>query len=454
MHIKDQERNGFRRTASPSETIKTVKDGLQRLELKEEIKIMKSSDHLWSVRLEIPTLRAGVNGKGISEQLAIASAYGEMAERLSAGMEIGIEVGPFRQLFGTTGDAMAKVTLYKYMKGYRWTHQDSIQNSVAVEDFCKRNPFTNEEYHNMKMNSELLKHWVPGYSLVQKKNIYIPILFTKWISSTNGLAAGNTIEEAIVQGCCEIFERDAMIDFLLGKTPLENCPVINLTTIDNPIIKQHIEFFHNNHVEVVIRDIGNSIYPVYTILTYNHDMPENYIGYNNIKAGSSFDSNEAIMRCFTERMQGTDFEFEESQGPRPEGLNHDQYMSAFFKGICPMDLKTHGVGTSVPYKSYSETNIVTEINNCVEIAKKLDTDIIVVDHTHPIINFPTARVIMPGVSDFMKWWAPSTLTSQFVGNLQPEEDKYEKKLISVLESFFKKKPRKQDHGGVITCTED
>jgi len=60
MHIKDQERNGFRRTASPSETIKTVKDGLQRLELKEEIKIMKSSDHLWSVRLEIPTLRAGV----------------------------------------------------------------------------------------------------------------------------------------------------------------------------------------------------------------------------------------------------------------------------------------------------------------------------------------------------------------------------------------------------------
>jgi hypothetical protein len=44
-------------------------------------------------------------------------------------------------------------------------------------------------------------------------------------------------------------------------------------------------------------------------------------------------------------------------------------------------------------------------------------------------------MVMPGVSDFIKWWDPTKATLNLIGNLEPEEQRYEEKLKSVLRSF-------------------
>lgn len=434
MQIRNQVRNEFRRTASPHDTIERVRKALVKLDLKETINVKKVHDRLWSIRLTIDSLRAAVNGKGSSEELAVASAYAEMAERLSAGMETGIAIGQFRQLYGPKGNHLSNVTLYKYMEGYRWCHQGSIENAVGAEDLLRDIPgISKEMFEHIKMESELLRHWIPGWSLVHNKEVYVPILLVKWISSTNGLASGNTMEEAIVHGACEVFERDAMIKFLELHP---ETPIIDPATIENPLITEMLGFFKNNDIDVIIRDISLGLYPVYAALTFNRNLPTNYVGYNHIKAGSSFDTDEAIVRCFTERMQGTDFAAEKEMGPRQEGDDPDKYLPGFFRGICPLDLTPYSDGESIKYEPFTEENTATEVGLCVDIAKAMNTDLIAINHTHPVFNFPTVRMVMPGVSDFMKWWDPHKLTPELVTNLQPEEDEYERKLMKMLDTFF------------------
>lgn len=434
MIINDYKRNEFLKTQHPNDTISFIKKGLKKLNLKETIRTLKSCNNLWSINLEIPELRAMANGKGTSEVLAVASAYAEIVERLSAGMESGIKIGEYRQLYGELGNLLSEVTLYKYMKGYTWAHQDSIQNTVPIESFLKEYKFVPAQYEMLKMDSELSRHWIPGYSLIQDKEVKVPILFVKWISSTNGLAAGNTIEEAIIHGSCEIFERDAMIKNLRYMTTTP-CPNINLSSIEDNTIQNIIKYFEENNIEVVVKDIGQDIYPVYSVITFNKSLTPKHMGYNMMKAGSSFNSIEAITRCFTERMQGTHFEFESSQGMIPEDYNPDMYLPLFFNNMCALNLRNYTKTDIVPFKYKYINSTKIEIDSCIEIAKKLGTDLIFIDHTHPVFNFPVVRVIMPGISDFIKWWDPTKATFNLIGNLEPEESRYEEKLKTILKSF-------------------
>lgn len=391
-------------------------------------------ENLWSVRLNVHDLRAGSNGKGTSELLATASAYAEFAERLSAGMEVGINVGPYRQLYGHRGDIIDDVTLFRYVKGYRWLHQDNFISAVRAEDMLKEHTFTKAQLEHLKLNSELMRHWIPGYSLVHNCEVMVPILFIKWLSATNGIASANTIEEAIIHAACEVFERDALIKFV-RRMNSDKSPTVDLTTINDPIINNIVGFFESNNVEVVVKDIGNGIYPVYAAMTFTHNLPKNHAGYNTIKAGSSFSPVDAVTRCLTERMQGTTFKMEESVGLTTEEMAKDQYLPLFFRGICPMDLSSLKDGPVIPFNSTPFESTKMEIEECVNIAKKLSTDLVVIDHTHPLLNFPTVRVVMPGISDFMKWWDPTKISIDFLGNIRPDEDRYEKHLLRVLRTF-------------------
>lgn len=431
--MNNQIRNEFRRLAHPKETVERIKTGLKKLNLEEDLQVVPVYDNLWTVRLNIPALKAGSNGKGINAETAVASAYAEFIERLSS-IEIGIDIGPYRQLYGKKGEVLGRVTLYKHMDGYRWAHEDCVGDAITSRSLLRNQNFNRTQLETLKDNSELLRHWIKGRSLLNDKDVYVPILFNKWISATNGLASGNTMEEAIVHGCCEIFERHALINFLKSKQ-IDSYPVINVSSIDNTLIRSMVETFNKRDVDVYILDLGQGIYPVYAIITRNNKLNTDHINFNTIKAGCSFDTDEAIIRCFTERIQGTSFEYEMIEDIRINRDNPDRFMPLFFTGVCPFNL---GNCSKCPPKNYEksiENNVHKELNACLEVVKKLGTDLVIVDHTHPVLNFPTVRVIMPGVSDFIPWWEPGKVTLDLIGNLNPAEDKYEEKLIEVLESF-------------------
>jgi YcaO-like protein with predicted kinase domain len=437
MRIKSQQRNEFRRTLHPEETIRIIEEKLEELGILTYFVDHNPAPHLWSIKLQAPDLRIGSNGKGTTRMEAMASAYCELVERISIGMICGIWLAPFRQLHGQASELITDVEFFKYVDGYSWGHQDSLQNTMKAEDFLADMRFTPGQFEMLKMQSEFLRHWIPGHSLVNDEKRLVPVMFMKWIAATNGIAAGNTMEEAIVHAACEIFERDALIKYLRYMTPAPPKTVIPESIHDNRI-QEILKFFEEKNIEVIIKDLSYDIYPVYAIMTFNHNMPENQLGMNYIKSGSAMSSTEALMRCFTERMQGTHFEAETQLTADSITEIDQKYMPIMFSGICPFNLAPFkNEDEMVEFKEWELTDTEVEVNECIRIAKSLDTDLVVVDHTHPVFNLPTCRVVMPGVSDFMKWWDPTRLTIDFIGNIETEEDKYEEALMHLLRTFRK-----------------
>jgi ribosomal protein S12 methylthiotransferase accessory factor YcaO len=331
---------------------------------------------------------------------------------------------------------LQRFNTYKYVKGYKWTHQDNIPSVIGVKDLLKNETFEKEDFEFLKMKSELLRHWIPGRSLITKKEIFIPPMFIKWISATNGLASGNTIEEATLHACYEIFERFALISFL--KDPSYTAPTIDNGSIKNKTIENLIKFFENYDFDITIKDLSfGSLFPVCAVIFTNKTLSSNCLMYNTIKAGASFNSEQAIIRCFTERLQGTDLEFETKNAIGRDAFVQNDFLPLFFEGVCPINLTNYRDGKIALFIPYRENNLNSAIDRCIDIAKRMKTDIIVVDHTHPVLDFPTVRVIMPGLSDFIKWWDPKKVTRSFLGNYNSEREHYQDKLFKVINSFFK-----------------
>ena len=432
----EQNLDKFHRLEPLEKTLTRLKQGLHDLNLMEEIRFKEDTNHLISANMTIPTLRAFSNGKGITKLMAEVSAYAEMIERISAGLETGLDIEPYIQLSDLQSKMLQKFNTYTYVKGYKLTHQDNIPSVIGVENFLRNENFEKEDFEFLKMKSELLRYWIPGQSLIHKKEVFVPPMFVKWIAATNGLASGNTIEEATLHACYEIFERFALISFL--KNTSYHAPTINNSSIENETIKDMIKFFENHNFCIEIKDISfNGIFPTYAVLFFNKNISPNFIMYNTIKAGASFNNEAAIIRCFTERLQGTDIKQENAKWTlQNTNIYENDYLPLFFKGICPTNLDKYCSKEKIPFIPQNENNLDLCINKCIDIVKLMKTDLIVINHTHPVLNFPTVRVIMPGLSDFIKWWDPKRVTRNFLGNYNSERENYQDKLFKVINSFF------------------
>lgn len=373
------------------------------------------------------------NGKGITKEVAEASAHAEVIERISA-LEAGLDFPPIQFLFYDGLTLLQRVRSFCHVPGYRWTHEDCIQNAVGVEALLRNIPFSKPDFSTLKDKSRLLRDWIPSVSLISDREYYVPPMFIRWISATNGLASGNTIEEAMIHGFCEVIERWATI-FVLRQRIID-IPTIDLNTVNDPSITEIISFFEENEIEVVVKDLSfEQGIPAYGLLTFDKTLDSRFLGYNTLKVGCHFDAKEALRRAFTERVQGTDFTIDRRLGY----INRDDqeiFLPLFFKGVCPLNLEKLKSGPVVPFRNYTYDETDQAISEMKRIADLLKTDLLVVNHTHPVLNFPSVRIVMPGISDFIGWWHPNKVSVKFIGNLDEEKWKYEESLSRFLKSFF------------------
>jgi ribosomal protein S12 methylthiotransferase accessory factor len=106
--------------------------------------------------------------------------------------------------------------------------------------------------------------WVEGHDLISGEVRYLPKELLDldfrmkrgrapvFLSSSNGLASGNTRTEAIVHGLCEVIERDQsclwQIEQSLAGDPRKR--MVKLDTIDDPICRQQIEICRRANLDV------------------------------------------------------------------------------------------------------------------------------------------------------------------------------------------------------------
>ncbi len=344
-------------------------------------------------------LTGGSFGKGSTAEQGEASALMEAIERYS-GIFQGDEIRMTRRFTDfAPGDAILpnEVLLYsdaQYRAQRAPAHQsddpqpvpDPVDPSARIE-------------------------WSPVWSLRDQRFRYLPTTLLYFFyngpaafhSDSNGCAAGNTLEESIVQGFLELVERDSYAIWWYNR--LQRAEV-DLNQFDNSYVRdlrtQLAETGRRLWVLDVTSDLG-----VPTYVAILHWMQN---GQENIEFGSGahFDKRIALLRALTELNQFL------SIGLMGGGTGEKSSLD----GITPLRLKDHPFltpsGNPADQPEPGATvgflhNTRGQVDACVDIARRAGLDFLVLNQTRPDIEVPVVRVIVPGLRHFYRRFGPGRL---------------------------------------------
>lgn len=268
-------------------------------------------------------------------------------------------------------------------------------------------------------DTDKVMDWTPVYSLTDQQFKYLPSCYCYAqypaedekklyaYPDSNGCAAGNTIEEAILQGFLELVERDAAAIWWYNQIQY---PAIDLETARNPYIDQMIVYYKSIHRSLYVLDITTDLnIPVFVAIS--HSLEKNGKDKILYAFGAHIDANIALERAVIELNQllpvvmsnkanylTTDKVFIDWLDTA--SLQNNNY-------LVPLDKTPKNMQTDYP--KLCETTIYDSVQFCIDTAKKHGLETLVVDLTQPDIGLPVAKVIVPGLRHFWRRTAPGRL---------------------------------------------
>ncbi len=308
------------------------------------------------------------NGKGATPVEARVSAIMEGIERYSAEMgERNVEMAQFSQI-SRVENALNPVSLILP----QGTDPDMYLPWIKAWDIAR-----NEEIH---VPAQAVFHPMPRG--------YLPPFRT----TTNGLASGNTLEEAIFHGLAEVVERDA---WSLVEATRETGP--RITGISDPLGAELLEKFESTGVEIGLRNITSDL-GIPTIAAVADDVKLKDPTLLTIGMGTHTTARIALLRALTEVAQ--------SRLTQIHGAREDTAIADFRRKIGYdrtkrlnrywFDARSEIGFTSIP--SFDSDDFLTDIRFVVDRLKKAGMDrVIVCDLTRPELGVPVVRVIVPGL---------------------------------------------------------
>ena len=394
---------------APEETVKKLKGLLEKLGIEVEEKWSnESSVGTYSLRIHIKGTDMGQNGKGMTREFAMASGYAEFFERLQNGMFRFRMEKPTEELpFVTAPDE--KHLSVEDVLGIK-DNNGEIRNSF-FENILKQNgkeSATKEEkveYIKEILNekSDLVEkeeyNYLPYYSVKNKDLEYIPDRLFSYLFDTNGMCAGNSREEALIEGISEILERYAGMKIFKEKVTLPEIPMSYIEKF--PKVKKMVEKLKQNeeyYFKMVDCSFGGK-YPVAGLY-----IIEKNTGRFGFKMGAHPDYGIAMERCFTEAAQGRDiYEYAETclfdfyEGEDSKNRNLTEFIFADLSAV-PYQV----IGEKADYEFVEMPDVAnldnkTILNNLVQSILDEGRDILVRDVN--VLGFPALSIAIPGMSE-------------------------------------------------------
>ncbi|QAY96638.1 hypothetical protein CWB41_13610 [Methylovirgula ligni] len=347
-------------------------------------------------------LRGGLNGcsfgKGSTAEQGEASALMEAIERYS-GIFQGDEIRAAKRFTDfAPGEAIPpnEVLLYSDLQYQRGTGPAVNAGDVALSPVL--------------FDPSAKIEWSPVWSLRDKRFKYLPtsMLYffyqgsVAFLADSNGCAAGNTREEAIVQGFLELVERDAYAIWWYNR---QQRPGVDISHFDDPFVREFRMRLASAGHRLSVLDITSDLgIPSFVAVTqWMQDGRENI----EFGSGSHFDARIALLRTLTELNQFLSIGV--MRGRPLEKMSHD--------GITPLRIEDHS------YLSPSDAPLLQpdldikfgfldtdeQVRACVSIAERQGLDFLVLDQTRPDIETPVVRVVVPGLRHFYRRFAPGRL---------------------------------------------
>lgn len=316
-------------------------------------------------------------GKGITKEQCMASATMERVERISS-----VYSNNSRKLSLTD-------TAFNEIKGRaisRWELGPCNIHRILIGE---------DGMNKIKMD------WIESESLTDGKKYLVPahcvylryprVNFPEYTCST-GLSAGNTIEESIQQALCEIVERHSLHIAICNRQEVSQ---LDLDSVKNEYLKKILFDLKKKGFEVIV-NLFSTDWNLVTMSAFIFHPEDSRLfrPLSYTATGTSTDPEIAATRAITEvaqsraaaikngRTKDTNLSF--FNAVSDEIKNEFEWRSNCRKKVLLSDIPNFSLG-----------DFKKEIENVVQALEKDGYNTIWSDLTHPKMNIPVVRVMVP-----------------------------------------------------------
>jgi ribosomal protein S12 methylthiotransferase accessory factor len=389
---------GTQRSVSPAETLEWVRPHFKTAG------ITRLADITGLDRIGIPTTLAirpnsktlsNSSGKGFSLEAAMASGAMEAIELFHAeecdlaSFQLSYEqLGKSYSRIPTSGLALTKDALFNDRWPYTWTLGWDIMNQREVPV-----PLA-------------MVHMALGHRRLRELHSFQ--------LTSNGLASGNTMLEAINAGLFEVIERDAVTCHrLLWEETRQPPPVVRIDTIGHPLVQELLDRLTAASVEAVIFDCTvDTAVPVY--MAYIYDLVLRHIGLFR-GYGAHLDPEIAMVRAITEAVQSRAIYI---AGSRDDVFRHGYQRLQRDDGartLPTMKALTPTVDARDRVSAATPTFEGDTVRALCSLRQAGLPQAIVVDLSRPDFPINVVKVIVPGLEGYLfDFYAPGSRARAFV----------------------------------------
>ncbi|MCP2729478.1 TOMM precursor leader peptide-binding protein [Limnofasciculus baicalensis] len=257
--------------------------------------------------------------------------------------------------------------------------------------------------------------WTPVWSLTEHSHKYLPTALCYYNyplpdahrfckADSNGNAAGNTLEEAILQGFMELVERDSIAIWWYNRL---RRPEVDLSTFNDPYFIDLQQFYREQNRELWVLDVTADFgIPAFAGLSRRTVGSSERV---SIGFGAHLDPTIAILRAVTEVSQ-VGLELDKIPDDKLDGESKDWMLGVTLETHpCLAPDRSQPMKTASDYPKRWSNDIYTDVMACVEIARTVGLETLVLDQTRPDIGLNVVKVIIPGMRTFWSRFGPGRL---------------------------------------------
>lgn len=236
--------------------------------------------------------------------------------------------------------------------------------------------------------------WIWGFSLTRAVPVLVPanLVYYPYVprrgshviswTDSNGLAAGNTLEEAVLHGLLEVIERDAVMISEYNRLPHADIVPREVPEACRPVLDLLEKAGYRSAFMSVPTDLSLPV--VAAFLSRRGDPRDRSIAF-----GSHFGRVQALERALTEAIQVL-----------PPSVNHAGWLRS---GSPERYARRTSEKTAFgELADHPATDLKTSIERCVSILEDVGSEVIVVDLSLPDIPFPAVRVLATGLQPTLR----------------------------------------------------
>jgi ribosomal protein S12 methylthiotransferase accessory factor len=358
----------------------TIDKFMKRLE-DSKLDILKEVKRIDTGRLDIPVYFS-MCGKDAFDTIGNKKQMGKgstpVQSRASACMELGERFSFFSFINNADNFVVGDYASMK-AEGYPVLDMGFLLQSV------------HDNSHSIELLEKLLDglpmRWTWATNLAKEEEVMVPFSWFFAINEFNGPSAGNTTEEGILQGVCEIVERHVCAVVTKDKI---RTPGIDLDSVSDPVARELIEKFTRCGIEIYLNDFSlDTGIPTIGALCWD---PSTFPEQSEIvyTAGTTPDPPKALIRALTEVAQlagdfHTEANYVASGLPKPLSLEEADYVVKPDKIIALDEMVDVG-----------DEDMHQELRNCIAALQNINMEVFVIDTMHPRLGVPTFYTIVPG----------------------------------------------------------